>query len=83
MEINEKETIEYFVQGIRKAQSAAKDLAALNKRTLWLQIGNMLEQINHKAAILHNSKAQTRTETLILANKIQESSPPAKEGTVH
>lgn len=78
-EINEKETIQYFVQGISRARSAAKELARLNKRALWLQISKMLEQLSHKANLLHTGKAQTRTDTLILANKIQATTekPPA------
>jgi hypothetical protein len=69
-DINEKETIAYFIHGIHKAKSAAKELATLNSRGAWLKVRTMLGQLEKNAQKLYTSKAQTRTETLIMANQI-------------
>lgn len=77
-EINEKETIAYFIDGIKKAKSAARELANLNERGAWLQIRSILGQIEKNAHKFYTSKPQTRIQQLQMANKILE-----KQNTVH
>lgn len=71
-DINEKETMQYFINGLQKARSAAKDLAILNQRSAWSQIIVGLDQMLSHAKTLFEGKAQTREETLMLAAAIQD-----------
>lgn len=70
-DINERETIEYFMNGLRKSRAAAKELATLNKKKTWNQIAATIDVLLVNAHKLYNSKPQTRLQTLSLANKIQ------------
>ena len=70
-DINEKETIQYFISGLKKARQAAKDLAILNQRSAWSHIIVGLDQMLAHAKTLYEGKAQTRAQTLALANHIQ------------
>lgn len=70
-DISEAQTFEYFINGVRKAKSAARQLAALNETHEWTKIRSMLGQIEKNAQHLYTSSPQTRLETLSLAGKIQ------------
>jgi len=74
-DINEKETLDYFVSGIKAARSAAKELAILNTGGAWSQIVIGLDQILENAKKLYEGKAQTRLQTLALANQIMGDEP--------
>lgn len=69
-DISEKQTMEYFLQGVKKAKSAARELASLNSSKSWLSIRGTLGQIERNAVKIFESKAQTRLQTLVLANQI-------------
>lgn len=71
-DINEKETIDYFVHGIKKARQAAKELAILNQRSAWSQIVVGLDHILENAKKLYTSKPQTYAKNLIMARQIEE-----------
>ena len=71
-EINEKETWEFFINGARKAQSAALQLANINKKSAWLLIRSNLITIEQNAVKLYTGKAQTRLQTLALATNIEK-----------
>lgn len=70
-DISEKQTIEWFVGGIKKASTSAQQLATINKRGDWLKIVRMLDQISYNAKKMYEGKPQTRLQTLALANHIQ------------
>ena len=70
-DISERQTIEYFVNGLKKSQSAAKQLATLNQRSEWNRIASTLDVLLMNAKKLYEGKPQTRLQTLALANKIQ------------
>lgn len=71
IEISEKQTIEYFVGGLKKAQAAAKQLAVLNQRSAWNRVASTLDVILINAKKLYEGKPQTRLQTLALAHQIQ------------
>ncbi len=71
-DINEKETMQYFMNGMKKARAAAKQLGDLNERSAWGIIGKSLDQIIINAHKLYTSKPQTRLQNLILADKIEK-----------
>ncbi len=69
-DINEKETIAYFIHGLRKARSAAKELSIVNKQHLWNVIAKNLDQLLFNAEKLYNAKPLTRLQTLSMANQM-------------
>lgn len=69
-DISEKQTIEYFMQGVKKAKSAARELAKLNSTHAWTAIRSQLGVMEKSAMKLYIDKPQTRLQTLSLANKI-------------
>lgn len=70
-DISEKQTIEFFLAGIKKAKSAARELAKLNSSGSWLSIRSTLGQIEKNGMRIFTDKPQTRLQTLALANQIQ------------
>ena len=71
-DISEDQTIQYFIQGLKKAKSAARELAKLNQTTSWTKVRSMLGRLEHNAMKLYTDKPQTRLQTLTLANQITE-----------
>jgi hypothetical protein len=69
-DITEAQTIEYFMQGARKAKSAARELAKLNQTHAWTAIRSQLGMLEKNAHKIYNDKPQTRLQTLDLAMKI-------------
>lgn len=83
-DINEKETIAYFINGIKKAKSSARELASLNSSRSWIDIRSILGQIEKNALKLFTDKPQTQLQTLVLANKIAAASDiPTDEPIIH
>lgn len=81
-DISEKQTMEYFMNGAKKAKSAARQLATLNQTSAWTAVRTQLGQIEKNAKTLFTDKPQTRLETLALANQIQDASA-GKKKTIH
>jgi hypothetical protein len=71
-DINEKDTMQYFLDGVKKAKSAARELADLNQRKEWIKIRSALGQIEKNAIKLYEAKPQTRLQTLLLAAQIEK-----------
>ncbi len=69
-DISEAQTIEYFLQGIKKAKSAARELADFNSSVSWKSIRSTLGQIERNGKKLAEGKAQTHLGNLVLANQI-------------
>lgn len=70
-DISEKETIEYFKHGAKKAIDASMKLADVNETKAWHSIASSLKQLAHNADKLYTAKAMTRLQTLSMAAKIQ------------
>lgn len=71
-DISERQTFEYFIQGVKKAKSAARELAKLNSSNSWVSIRSALGQIEKSATVLYNAKPQTELANLVLANQIEK-----------
>ncbi len=72
-DISEKQTIEYFTQGLKKASSAAnKAKVAWDGRVPWATIVMAIGQIMYNAKKIYEGKPQTRLETLVLADRAQK-----------
>ncbi len=73
-DITETQTIEYFLNGISKAKSAARELARLNSSGSWIKIRSALGEIERSGKKLYTAKPQTNLANLVLANKIEKES---------
>ncbi len=76
-DISEKQTIEYFLQGAKKAKAAARELASLNKTNAWTAVRSQLGQLEKTALKLFSDKPQTRLQTLSLAAQIESKAEKA------
>lgn len=74
-DISESQTFEYFLQGAKKAKSAARELSSLNSSHSWTKIRSVLGQIERNATKLYSAKAQTEIANLILADRIEKNQP--------
>jgi hypothetical protein len=70
--ITEKETMEFFTQGLRKAASAAKELAKLQENFIWADISILLNELHNSGVTLATSKALKRTEVLTMIGDRQK-----------
>lgn len=70
-DITEQQTMDYFMEGAKKAKSAARELAELNSPKAWTQVRSTIGQIQKDALKLYTGKPQTRTQTLALAHHIK------------
>lgn len=75
-DMSEKQTIEYFTGGLKKARSAALELCAMKKNSAWPRIVTLLDQLGHGAKKFYEGKAQSRSETLSLANIVEREGEP-------
>ncbi len=73
-EIDEKQAIEMFVQGGKKFMDAARQLAKIEKNKGWDSVAKNMEGLLESGRKLFAMKAQTRTETLIMASAVQADS---------
>ncbi len=71
-DITESQTIEYFLNGIKKAKSAARELARVNSSGSWIKIRSVLGEIERSGKHLYTAKPQTDLANLVLANKIEK-----------
>lgn len=74
-DISEAQTMEYFLHGIKKAKSAARELAYLNQTKSWTAVRSQLGQIERNAQKIFIDRPQTRLQTLALANQISGDMP--------
>lgn len=77
-EIDEKQAIEMFVHGGKKFMDAAKQLAKLEKNKGWDAVAKNMKGLLENGRKLFSMKAQTRTETLIMAGHVQADSTETK-----
>lgn len=73
-DISEAQTFEYFLQGAKKAKSAARELASLNSSNSWTKIRSILGQIERNGIKLYGAKPQTEIANLIMADQIEKKS---------
>ena len=71
-ELSETQAIEYFLHGLKKAKSAARELASLNTSGSWIKIRSILGQIERNGQKLYESKQASDLQNLALASKIEK-----------
>lgn len=73
-EISEKQAMEMFIHGGKKFMDTAKQLSRLQKDKGWDKVAKNMEVLLASGRKLFSMKAQTRTETLIMAGHVQADS---------
>ena len=84
--VSEKETIEFFNEGLLQASSAARQLAKAQKHEIWKDISILCDQIHNTGIHLAKSKPLSRQQTLqildrreaAMSNKMDDNRPVAK-----
>lgn len=62
--VSEKETIEYFSEGLKQAASAARELAIAQNHQVWADIAILCMELRLYGIKLASEKALTRQKTL-------------------
>lgn len=66
--VTEKESMEFFMEGLKKASSAARQLAVLQNHFIWHDISKLLNDMHDDGVKLARGKALSRFETLEIVN---------------
>lgn len=66
--MNERESIEAFIEGAKKAASAAREMASVFSDPEWEQTAMMLDAMRINGVKLSEMKSMSRLETLMAAN---------------
>ena len=82
-DINEKETMQYFMNGLKRSRSAAIELGDGGKKQVWGGIVTHLDQLHKTALKLATGRPQTRAQTLKLASVIQEDAEKKTDTIIH
>lgn len=67
-EVNERQTWEFFNEGLKKAASAAHELTRLKKTKDWQMVANSLKLLRKQGIELSNLKSLTDIEVLQTVN---------------
>lgn len=70
--MNERETIEAFIEGAKKASSAAREMADAFDDNEWEQTACMLDGMRINGVKLSQMRGMSRLETLMAANIKQQ-----------
>lgn len=74
-DMQEQESIERFIEGMKKAASRARELAAAQKNNDWLNVAKMLDGVRVNGIKLYNGRSMTRQDTLALLDQRQKGLP--------
>lgn len=67
--INEKEALEYFVEGLRRASSRAKEMGRLQNHEIWMDISKICEEMLLSGVMIAESRPMGRMEVLAMINR--------------
>ena len=77
--VSEKESMQYFSEGLRQAASAANALAHAQRHPIWFDIEKLLSELHNQGVMLSRAKSLTRMETLNILDARQK----ANSGTLN
>lgn len=69
--ISEKESLEFFNEGLKKAASCAMEMAAFQSHPIWRDIATLLNELRQKGMMMANSKAMSRQDVLLNLDRRQ------------
>ncbi len=67
-EMNDSETVERFVEGLKMAASRCRELGAAQGKVDWLNIAASLDQIRSKGLLMMQAKELSREQILASLN---------------
>ena len=79
--ITERETFEFFVEGLRQASSAAMQMSRLQNHPIWADVSELLDEIHNHGVSLWKSKPLSRFEVLKMIDVKQSKSSDNLEKT--
>ena len=62
--VSEKESIEYMLEGLKQASSAARQLGKAQSHPIWVDIGMLMDEIHNRCLQLSTAKSMSRQRTL-------------------
>lgn len=71
-DMHETETIERFVEGMKKAAACSRQLAAAQKNDGWLKLATVMDGIRVNGVKLFNGRALNRQDTLTMLDQRQK-----------
>jgi hypothetical protein len=66
--ITEKETLEFFSEGLKQAASAARQLASAQSHEIWKDISLLLDELHNNGIQMACAKSLGRQKTLQILN---------------
>jgi len=75
--ITERETFEFFVEGLRQASSAAMQMSRLQNHPIWADVSELLDEIHNHGVSLWKSKPMSRFDVLQMIDGKQKKSVAA------
>lgn len=84
--VSDKESIEYMLEGLKQAASAARELGKAQSHPIWVDIGLLLDEIHNRCLHLSTAKSLGRQKTLqildnrenVMSKKLEETRPTPK-----
>lgn len=81
--ITERETFEFFSEGLRQSASAASQLAELQKHAIWEDISSLLMELHNNGVEMYKSKPLSRFDVLqmldtrqnVMSDKLEDTRP--------
>lgn len=74
-DMQEIESIERFVEGMKKAASRARELALSQKNTDWMKVAAMLDGVRANGVKLYNGASMNRQDALSMLDRRQKGLP--------
>lgn len=62
--ISEKETAEFFREGLLQAASSARMMSTAQKSELWADIASLLDELRQRGCVVANQRALSRQQVL-------------------
>ena len=84
--VTEKESIEFMLEGLKQAASAARQLGKAQQHEIWIDIGLLMDEIHNRCFQLSTAKSLGRQKTLhildarenVMSKKLEETRPQPK-----
>jgi hypothetical protein len=70
--MTDSQSVEHFIEGVKRAASCARLMSLRQRKKRWLQVALLLEQVAEKGGKLTNSASQSRSESLTAIDLIQK-----------
>lgn len=70
--MTQKDSLQAFQWGLKKASSRARELAVAQSQPMWREVAKMLDALHHNGNVLANRKPMTQLEVNMATDRIKE-----------